>query len=239
MKKTHIKKLIVICFVFTIIITSFSNISSLAFGPSSNQICQGIDVSNWQRNIDFRAVKNSGIEVVFIKSSEGRSFIDPYFETNYNNARANGLKIGFYHYVTARTISQAREQAIFFANVINGKHVDCRLAMDFENFGTLSTTEINNISKVFLETLENTTNSKAVIYSNAYSARTIFSSELTKYPLWVANYGVNSEVLVGSSTLAAKTTDTWNLTVTLNETGEEQNNDQGRNYGHRGGICQD
>ncbi len=192
MKTKHIKKSIFSILVFLLIFTSFSNISSLAFGPSSDKIYQGIDVSNWQGNIDFRAVKNSGIEVVYIKSSEGRSFIDPYFETNYNNARANGLKVGFYHYVTARTVAQAREQALFFAKVINGKHIDCRLAMDFENFGDLSVTEINNISKAFLETLETTTNSKTVIYSNSYSARTIFSSELTKYPLWVANYGVSS-----------------------------------------------
>ena len=191
MKQKHITKIFISIFVFLLIFTSLNFMPCLAFGPSSNQIYQGIDVSNWQRNIDFRAVKNSGIEVVYIKSSEGRSFIDPYFEANYQNARANGLKIGFYHYVTARSVSQAREQALFFAKVINGKHIDCRLAMDFEDFGNLSIYEINNISKVFLETLENTTNSKAVIYSNAYSARTIFSQNLTKYPLWVANYGVS------------------------------------------------
>ena len=62
--------------------------------------------------------------------------------------------------------------------------------MDFESFGNLSISEINEISKVFLETLENTTKTNVVIYSNAYSARTIFGYELTKYPLWVANYGV-------------------------------------------------
>ena len=192
MKQKHILKITMPIFVFLTILTSFSYTPTLAFGPSSNQIYQGIDVSNWQKYIDFRAVKNSGIEVVYIKSSEGRSFIDPYFEANYNNARANGLKIGFYHYVTARTVDQAREQALFFARVINGKHIDCRLAMDFEDFGDLSISAINDISKIFLETLETTTNSKAVIYSNAYSAKTIFSSELTKYPLWVANYGVSS-----------------------------------------------
>ena len=164
----------------------------LAFGPSSNQIYQGIDVSSWQRNIDFAAVKRSGIDVVYIKSSEGQSYIDPYFETNYQNAKANGLKVGFYHYVTARTVDQARNQATFFANVIKGKEPDCRLAMDFESFGNLSVSEINEISKVFLETLENLTKSEVVIYSNAYSARAIFGQELTKYPLWVANYGVSA-----------------------------------------------
>lgn len=63
---------------------------------------------------------------------------------------------------------------------------------DFESFGNLSVNEINEISRVFLETLESVTKSEVVIYSNAYDARAIFGSELTKYPLWVANYDVNS-----------------------------------------------
>lgn len=183
--KTSISTLIL-----TILIT-FICLPSLAFGPSSNTLYEGIDVSSWQQNIDFAAVRNAGIEIVYMKSSEGSSYIDSYFETNYRNAKANGLKVGFYHYVTARTTEQARAQATFFAKVISGKEPDCKLAMDFENFGNLSTTQVNEISRVFLETLENLTNKEVLIYSNAYSARTIFSSSLSNYPLWVANYGVS------------------------------------------------
>ena len=168
------------------------SIPSLSFGPSSNNIYQGIDVSRWQGDIDFALVKSSGIQVVYIKSSEGKSYIDPYFEKNYSNSKANGLKVGFYHYVTAQNVADAKEQAIFFARVIAEKSPDCRLAMDFEDFGNRSISEINNISKVFLETLEQETGSQVLIYSNAYSARNIFSEELTKYPLWVANYNVSS-----------------------------------------------
>ena len=168
------------------------SIPCFAFSPSSNNFYQGIDVSHWQEDIDFALVKSSGIQVVYIKSSEGKNYVDPYFEKNYYNAKANDLKVGFYHYVTAQNEENAKEQAIFFARVIAGKSLDCRLAMDFEDFGSLSISEINNISKVFLETLEQETGSQVLIYSNAYSARNIFSIELTKYPLWVANYNVSS-----------------------------------------------
>lgn len=174
MNKTHKKT----NYIYTFFIMTFTILSitlpSFAFGPSSDVIYQGIDVSSWQRTINFTNVKSSGVDVVYIKSSEGKSYIDPYFETNYRNAKANGLKIGFYHYVTARSASQAQEQANFFAKVIAGKEIDCRLAMDFESFGNLSISEINKISKVFLETLENATKTNVVIYSNAYSARTNF-----------------------------------------------------------------
>lgn len=186
MKKNITKK---IATIFLILII-FTSLPCLGFGPSNEQIYQGIDVSSWQGNIDFSAVKNSGIDFVYIKSSEGTRYIDPYFEQNYQNAKANGLKVGFYHYVTARNTEQAREQANFFARVISNKSPDCRLAMDFESFGNLTVNEINQISMVFLETLESVTGSEVVIYSNAYDARTVFGNELTKYPLWVANYGV-------------------------------------------------
>lgn len=187
----NIYKKIIITF-FAAFFISFYSTSCFAFGPSSERIYQGIDISRWQEDIDFSLVKKSGIDIVYMKSSEGRSYIDPYFEKNYLNAKANGLKVGFYHYVTAKTIAAAKEQALFFARVIAKKSPDCMLAMDFEDFGNLSILEINNISKIFLQTLEQETGSQALIYSNAYSARNIFGAELIKYPLWVAHYNVSS-----------------------------------------------
>lgn len=188
MKKISNKFLSLLCF-FILLVTISTPI--FAFGPSSNTIYEGIDISSWQKNVNFSKVKNSWIDIVYIKSSEGTRYIDPYFESNYKNAKANGLKVGFYHYVTARNVTQAKEQANFFARIISGKQIDCKLAMDFESFGNLSVSQINEISKVFLETLESATKTSPIIYSNAYSAREIFSSSLNKYPLWVANYGVS------------------------------------------------
>ena len=71
----------------------------MAFGPSSDEIYNGIDVSGYQGNIDFGKVKKDGIQVVYIRSSEGTNYIDSKFEQNYKRARDAGLKIGFYHYV--------------------------------------------------------------------------------------------------------------------------------------------
>ena len=141
-----------------------------AFGPSSDEIYQGIDVSTYQRNIDFTKVKQAGIEIVYIKSSEGSSLVDPLFETNYKKAKENNLKIGFYHYVTARTEEQSRKQAEFFVSTISGKVADCRLAMDFESFGNLPKQEINKIGLAFLKRVEEVSKKEVVVYSNAYTA---------------------------------------------------------------------
>ena len=63
--------------------------------------------------------------------------------------------------------------------------------MDFESFGDLSKEEINEISKVFLETVQTLSGKECVIYSDAYNARVTFSEELAKkYAIWVADYFV-------------------------------------------------
>lgn len=159
----------------------------------AGSVYEGIDVSGWQGEIDFSQVKNSGINFVYIKSSEGQNTVDSYFRRNYEEARSNGLNIGFYHYVRARTTEEARLEAEHFANTIAGTVPNCKLAMDFENFGNLSIGEINEISKVFLERVQELTNKEMIIYSNTSSARTIFSQELAnEYPLWVAQYYVSN-----------------------------------------------
>lgn len=186
-----IKKISLLFFSSIILLCYVLPTQVFAFEPSSNIIYQGIDVSGYQGNINFREVKEAGIDIVYIKSSEGSNYIDSHFERNYEQARVNGLKIGFYHYVTARTEEQARRQAQFFVSVISGKVADCKLAMDFESFGSLSREEINRIGLVFLQTVEQLSGKEVILYSNAYTANNIWRGELTNYPLWVAQYGVN------------------------------------------------
>ena len=164
---------------------------TIAINPSNNEIYEGIDVSRWQGSINFTEVANDGIDIVYIKATQGTTYVSPTFEEQYINAKNNGLKIGFYHYVTARTVEEARNEAQFFASKISGKQIDCKLAMDFEEFGNLSQEEINAIGLAFMKRLEELTNKPAVIYSNTYAARTIWNGEIIKYPLWVAEYGVS------------------------------------------------
>ena len=164
---------------------------AFAFSQSSEKLYNGIDVSEWQGNIDFGEVARAGIEVVYIRASEGRGYVDPYFRENYEKAKANGLRTGFYHFLTATNVAEAKEEAEFFVSNIKGLEPDCRLAMDFEVFNGLDVSAINEISRVFLETVEKLSGKECVIYSDVYNARTVFSKELADdYPIWVADYFV-------------------------------------------------
>ncbi len=182
------KKYILFFVIFALIATPFA---ACAFGPCSQPLSPGIDVSQFQGNINFSAVKNAGIEVVYIRSSLGSDYVDPYFLKNYQNAKANGLKVGFYHAVTATTVTQAQSEARFFVSTINGTSPDCRLAMDFEIFHGLSASEVTAIGEAFLQEVEALSGKPAIIYSDTYNARTMFGGTLPNYPLWVAEYGVS------------------------------------------------
>lgn len=162
-----------------------------AIPPSGGRQYRGIDISEFQGEIDFEEVRRSGIEAVYIRVGAGE-YTDEYFAENYERARAAGLKIGFYHYVTARSVEEGRRQARFFASLAAGREPDMRLAMDFEYFGSLSVSQINAISEAYLDELTALTKREAVIYSDLSNARNIFSRALAeKYPLWAAQYGAD------------------------------------------------
>lgn len=160
-----------------------------ALEPAAQPTERGIDVSAWQGEIDFAQVKQAGIETVYIRAGVGAFYKDPYFERNYENAKANGLQVGFYHYATPRTEGEARQQAQFFARLMAGKEPDCRPAMDFESFGTLTRAQVNELAQVYLETLEEACGCPVAVYSDAWNAANVFGAGLTRYPLWVAEYG--------------------------------------------------
>lgn len=162
-----------------------------AIPPSGGRQYRGIDISEFQGEIDFEEVRRSGIEAVYIRVGAGE-YTDEYFAENYERAKAAGLKIGFYHYVTARSVEEGRRQAQFFASLAAGREPDMRLAMDFEYFGSLSVSQINAISEAYLDELTALTRREAVIYSDLSNARNIFSRALAeKYPLWAAQYGAD------------------------------------------------
>lgn len=185
MKKQAIKILgIFLSFIFTFITSIY------AITPQSELKYQGIDVSDWQGYINYNQVKNDGIDIVYIKASQGQKIKDPYFELNYENAKENNLKVGFYHFLTATNIEEAEKEAIFFSSVISGKQVDCKLALDYEQFNDINIEKINQIALAFMKKVEELTKKQVIIYSDLYNSKNTFNSEVANNSeLWIAYYG--------------------------------------------------
>lgn len=86
---------------------------------------RGIDVSTYQGNINWSAVKASGIDFAIVKATQGRAvnsnsylFTDRQFAANVTGAHDVGLKVGVYHYLTAKTVKKAQTEAAHFCETI-------------------------------------------------------------------------------------------------------------------------
>ena len=161
-------------------------------GRNSNNL-NGIDVSNWQGNINFKSVKNEGIEVVYIKATEGDYFKDSYAKQNYERAKAEGLKVGFYHFFKPN--KNAKRQAKYFIDYLNeigATDYDCKLALDVETTEGRSAYELTTMCIEFLEEVRKITNREVVVYTYTSFANNNLDNRLGVYPLWIAEYGVKA-----------------------------------------------
>lgn len=153
---------------------------------------RGIDVSNWQRDIDFSQVKSSGIQIVYVKATEGVTFTDSKAKQNYTQAKANGLLVGFYHFFRAKDEANAKAQAQFFINSIKDLEPDCKYALDVETTEGLDKNTLSNLAKTFIDEVSRITNKPCIIYTYTNFIDTNLTDVLKNVPLWVANYGVNA-----------------------------------------------
>lgn len=97
---------------------------------------KGIDVSSWQgKNIDFEAVKKSGIDFVLIRAGYGKEYNqkDSCFDHNYAAAKEAGLHVGTYWFTYANSPSEARTEATVCMSVLQGKQFDFPVYYDLED----------------------------------------------------------------------------------------------------------
>lgn len=159
-------------------------------GKNTNNI-RGIDISNWQENVNFSKVKSDGIEVVIIKATEGIKFVDKRLDEHYKGAKDQGLKIGFYHFMSDTT--NPKDQAKDFWNVIKDKKFDVIPVLDIEkeNQGR-NAKGVTDRCIEFLNEFKTLSGYECIIYTYTYFAKSKLDNRLKNYPLWIAHYDVNT-----------------------------------------------
>ncbi|ROQ59281.1 GH25 family lysozyme M1 (1,4-beta-N-acetylmuramidase) [Streptomyces sp. 840.1] len=85
--------------------------------PDANLLANpvGMDVSSYQGSINWTSVRGAGIEFAWMKATEGTTYKDPTFSTNYLGAYNAGVIRGAYHYGRP-DVSGGAAQANFFAD---------------------------------------------------------------------------------------------------------------------------
>ncbi|MBU3200990.1 peptidoglycan-binding protein [Clostridium estertheticum] len=146
-----------------------------------------MDISSYEANVDFEKVKNSGIEIVYIKATEGLTYTNPLLKSQYDGAKAAGLKIGFYHYLRA---NDPILEAKFFLSVIEGLSSDCKHAIDVEEVSLGQTIAKTSSNIMQFANYIISTNNEVCLYTGDYFYANNLNSSVKDIPLWVAHYGV-------------------------------------------------
>lgn len=157
---------------------------------------RGIDVSYFQGDINWNAVKASGVDFVIIRAGYGRlaSQKDLRFEEYYAGAKAAGLMVGTYWYSYAMSAEEARIEADVFLQAIKGKTFDYPLFYDVEEGKQRGI--VNEIIPAFLERVKS-----AGYYVGLYTfldmSNAISTQIKNKYDVWIAHIGVNKTSYTG------------------------------------------
>ena len=102
--------------------------------PTPTTRYKGIDVSEWQKTIDWKKVKADGVVCAIIRYADG-DYLDPKFDYNMKNAKANGIHIGAYIFSRAKTKADAEKEATRLFNACKPYGCDMPLYIDLEAKG--------------------------------------------------------------------------------------------------------
>lgn len=165
----------------------------------STQSVLGIDVSEWQEQIDWQQVKDAGVEFAMIRvgwrgSEQGVLAEDIYAQANYAGASAAGIKVGAYFFSQAISVEEAEEEANYLLQIIKDWNVEMPIVYDWEFISTDSRTgkmdarTLTDCTKAFCNTVLNAGYTPMIYFNKNQSLDMLYLRELTDYPFWLAHY---------------------------------------------------
>jgi len=155
----------------------------------------GIDVSVWQSDVDFNAVRDAGCSFVMIRVGYYYSKItlDDYFKENLKKATDAGLDVGVYFYTTDNTIEGVREHARWIVEQLGGHKLQMPVAFDWEEFANfqkygMNKQDINDLYAAFADEIRKH-GYTPMLYSSKNFLGNIWN-ERTKAlaPVWLAHF---------------------------------------------------
>jgi GH25 family lysozyme M1 (1,4-beta-N-acetylmuramidase) len=166
---------------------------------------EGIDVSHWQGVIDWPTVSAAGKRFAFMKADEAADFIDATYLTNRAQANAAGLHVGAYHFAqpdisTDDAVNEA-EHFMAAAQLVSG---DLLPVLDLEITGGLTTTQLQDWVRTYMERIYARTGLRGVIYISPafwakYAGDTTWFADNGYKVLWIAHWTIATEPTVAAA----------------------------------------
>lgn len=155
----------------------------------------GIDVSKWQKDIDFNKVKENGVEFAFIRVGyqngiSGDYILDKYFKKNIEGFNKVNIPVGVYFFSYATNKDDAIKQAKWVRKQIKNYDIELPVVFDWENWSNfqefnLSFHSLTEISNTFLNTIEKY-GYKSMLYGSKNYLQAVYYEN--KKDVWLAHY---------------------------------------------------
>lgn len=160
----------------------------------------GIDVSQYQGDVDWAAVARTEVDFVIARVggrgyTVGAIYEDTKFDEYADSAAQAGLQVGAYFFSQAISVAEAREEAYYVLDKLRGHDITGPVVFDWEVIGKseartygIETGVLCAAANAFCEIIEDA-GYDAMIYITDYAGYVKYDlSEVMDYPLWYANY---------------------------------------------------
>ena len=170
--------------------------------PSQNNASikyDGIDISHHQGKIDWSMVaKNTSIQYVYIKATEGKTYTDPLYRKNHNGAKKHNMRVGAMHYL--RGTSGAKEQFEHFKSIVPKGSIDLIPMLDVENLDKWTKVQAQDSILVWINLCKAYYGKAPIIYDTQRSYNTYCAPKFNKYHLYIGRYGKTPPQITGKGT---------------------------------------
>lgn len=159
----------------------------------------GIDVSKWNKEIDWDKVKKAGVKFAIIRvgyrgATTGALVEDPYFEANIKGAARAGIPVGVYFFTQALNAVEAVEEASMVTALCRDYKITYPVFIDVEGLGGggradgLDVETRTAVSQAFCATMENAGYRAGVYSSRNWLNQMLDMDKLKDYVVWLAEY---------------------------------------------------
>lgn len=159
----------------------------------------GIDVSGHQGEIDWQAVKDSGVEFVFIRvgnrgTTEGKLYPDSYAQDYYTGAKEAGLSVGVYFFSQAITVPEAQAEARYVLQLMKNWELELPVVYDWEWAGKDARTAnmdaqlLTRCTLSFCEMIEAAGFRPMIYFNYTQGLELLDLNRLADYDFWLALY---------------------------------------------------
>lgn len=165
----------------------------------NRQSSVAVDVSAYQGNIDWTAVKDAGVSMAIVRVGfrgygSGKLVYDEMYQRNIQGALDAGLRVGVYFFTQAIDYAEGQEEARYVLDAISAYNIDGPVVIDTEYISEDSRTndlDVDGRTEAvlgFCDTVKEMGYEPAIYANRNWFVQNLDMSKLCKYKIWVAAY---------------------------------------------------